>query len=56
MGSCCLLDRVGSDGLTFRALDHELELLAAGHVVRFPGTLFDAGHAKEKSSWPSDPR
>jgi hypothetical protein len=56
MGSCCLLDRVGSDGLTFGALDCELELLVAGHGVRFPGTLFDVDHAKEKPSWPSDLR
>jgi hypothetical protein len=29
-------------------MDRELEPLAAGHGVRFPETLFDAGYAKEK--------
>jgi hypothetical protein len=44
MSSCSLLDGVGSSGLAFCALDSKLELLAAGHGVLFPGTLFIAGH------------
>jgi hypothetical protein len=56
MGSCCLLDCVGSDGLTIGALDHELELLGTGHGVRFLETMFDVGHANEKLSWLSDLR
>jgi hypothetical protein len=56
MSFCRLLDRVGSDGLAFGALDSELELLAIGHGVRFPGTLFIIGHGYEKLSWPSNPR
>jgi hypothetical protein len=45
MSSYHLLDCIGSDGLAFGALDSELELLATGYGVHFPGTLFIADHA-----------
>jgi hypothetical protein len=44
MSSYHLVDRIGSDGLAFDALDSEIELLATGHGARFPGTLFITSH------------